>query len=65
MPRRELVFAWIAGFFAGLPVVVLGSLFDWPAISFLGALLVSGVIFFAVFDRVERNARIERNARHQ
>jgi purine-cytosine permease-like protein len=54
MPQRPLVIAWIAGFLVGAPVVVLGTLFDWPAISFLGAVLLSGITFFSLFYRMER-----------
>jgi hypothetical protein len=54
MPQRQLVIAWIAGFLAGAPIVVLGTLFDWPAISFLGAVLLFGITFFTLFDRMER-----------
>ena len=56
MPQRHMVVAWIAGFLAGAPVVVFGTLFDWPAISFLGAMLLFGVVFFAVVDRMERGS---------
>ncbi|MEK6327795.1 MAG: hypothetical protein AABM66_09800 [Actinomycetota bacterium] len=55
MPQRHLIIAWIAGFLAGAPVVVLGTLFDWPAISFFGAVLLFGIVFFSLFDRMERN----------
>lgn len=56
MTRRMLVISWIAGFLASAPVVVLGTLLDWPAISFLGAVLLFGVVFFATLDRMERGA---------
>ena len=55
MPQRQLVIAWIVGFLAGAPVVVLGTLFEWPAISFLGAVLLFGVTFFSLFYRMERD----------
>lgn len=54
MPQRHLVSAWIAGFLVAAPVVVLGTLFDWPAISFLGAVLLSGITFFSLLYRMER-----------
>lgn len=53
MSHRNLIVAWTAGFLVAAPVVVLGTLFDWPAISFLGAVLVFGIVFFALFDRME------------
>jgi hypothetical protein len=56
MPQRQLVIAWIAGFLVGAPVVVLGTLFDWPAISFLGAVFLFGITFFSLFYRMERDA---------
>jgi hypothetical protein len=34
--------------------VVLGTLFDWPAISFLGAVLLFGITFFSLFYRMDR-----------
>ena len=54
MPQRQLVIAWIAGFLVGAPIVVLGTLFDWPGISFFGAVLLFGITFFTLFDRMER-----------
>ena len=57
MPQRRLVIAWIAGLLAGAPVVVLGTLLEWPAVSFLGAVLLFGITFFFLFDRDERAGR--------
>ena len=54
--QRHLVIAWLAGVLVGAPVVVLGTLFDWPAVSFLGAVLLSGITFFALSERMERSA---------
>jgi hypothetical protein len=54
MSRRALLISWIAGFLAAAPVIVLGTLLSWPAISFLGAMLLFGVVFFATLDRFER-----------
>ena len=48
--------SWIAGFLASAPIIVLGTLLDWPAISFLGAMVLFGVVFFATFDRIEPGA---------
>jgi len=62
MQRRQLIIAWIAGFLVGAPVVVLGTLFDWPAISFLGAVLLFGITFFSLFYRMEREPG--RHSRH-
>jgi hypothetical protein len=56
MSRRALVISWIAGFLAGAPVIALGTLFGWPAISFLGAMLLFGVVCFATLDRMERGS---------
>ena len=57
MVRRQIVVAWTGGFLAGAPVVVLGTLFDWPAISFLGAVLLFGLTFFTLVERMERGGR--------
>jgi ABC-type transport system involved in cytochrome bd biosynthesis fused ATPase/permease subunit len=56
MPQRQFVIPWIVGFLVAAPVVVLGTLFDWPAISFLGAVLLSGITFFSLFYRMERES---------
>jgi hypothetical protein len=54
MSRRALVVSWIAEFLAAAPVIVLGTLLEWPGISFLGAMLLFGVAFFATLDRFQR-----------
>jgi hypothetical protein len=53
---RETLIPAVAGFLAGLPVIVLATLLDWPAVSFFGAMLVAGAVFIALFDRAERRA---------
>jgi len=57
MPRREVVIAWLRGVLVGAPIVVVVTLLDWPAISFLGAVLVAGLVYAVGLDRVERDAR--------
>jgi hypothetical protein len=59
--QRQLVIAWTAGFLAGSPVVVMGTFFDWPAITFMGAVLLFGVTFFSLFEGMRR--RTDRNPR--
>lgn len=53
MSQRHLLIAWIAGFLVGAPVVMLGTLFDWPAISFLGAVFLSGIVSLSLLYRME------------
>jgi hypothetical protein len=57
MPRREVVIAWFQGFvLVGLPIWVVAVLLDWPSISFLGSILIGGLVFIARFVQIERKA---------
>ncbi len=57
MPRREVVAAWIQGFvLVSMPIIAIATVLEWPAISFLGAVLAGGLVFIARFLQIERKA---------
>jgi len=53
MSLRNWLIALAVSSLIAVPIVVLGTLFDWPAITFLGAVFLGGSIGFVLLERME------------
>jgi len=53
MSLRNWLIALAVSSLIAVPIVVLGTLFDWPAITFLGAVFLGGSIGFVLLKRME------------
>jgi hypothetical protein len=53
MSLRNWIVALTCGFLIAAPIVALGTLFDWPAITFLGAVFLGGSVAFVLLERME------------